>query len=309
MKIVFMGTPDFAAVVLQKLIDEGFEVAAVFSRADKPKGRKQELCAPPVKEVALQYNIPVYQPESLKNGALPIIAEYAPDAIVVAAYGRILPKCILDYPRLGCVNVHGSILPRHRGASPIQSAILSGDKVTGVTTMLMNEGIDTGDILEIAETEIGAFETAGELFDRLAEMGAQLVCHTLLELENGNITPVKQDDSQATYTAMISKEAARIDFNKTAKEICNLIRGMNPWPVAHTRLFGKLFKVYSAEICDEKTELLPGSVIKGEKELIVAAAEGTAIRLIEIQAEGGKRMSAAQFLAGHSVPAGTMMGE
>ena len=261
MKIVFMGTPDFAEVVLQKLIDEGFEIAAVFSRADKPKGRKQELCAPPVKELALKHNIPVYQPETLKNGALEIIESYAPDAIVVAAYGRILPKCILDYPRLGCVNVHGSILPRHRGASPIQSAILSGDKVTGVTTMLMNEGIDTGDILEIAETEIGKTETAGELFDRLAVMGGELVCHTLRELEKGNLTPEKQNESDATYTAMISKEAARIDFNKNAEEICNLVRGMNPWPVAHTKLFGKVFKVYAAETCENSDNSSPATVM------------------------------------------------
>ena len=310
MKLIFMGTPDFASAILEKLIAEGFEIAAVFSRADKPKGRKQELCAPPVKEVALANNIPVYQPESLRNSnALDIISEYAPDAIVVAAYGRILPKEILDFPKFGCVNVHGSILPRHRGASPIQSAILMGDKVTGVTTMLMNEGIDTGDILEISEVSIGENETAGELFDRLAVLGADLVCHTLRELEKGNITPKKQDDEKATYTAMISKDAAKIDFNKSAEEICNLIRGMNPWPIAHTRLGGKIFKVYSAQRSMEKTNLPAGSIVCAEKCLKVAAGENEVLELLEIQAEGGKRMAANQFLAGHSLPVGTVFGE
>lgn len=304
-----MGTPDFASAVLEKLIDEGFDIAAAFTRADKPKGRKQELCAPPVKELALAHNIPVHQPESLKNGAADIIAEYAPDAIVVAAYGRILPKEVLEIPRLGCVNVHASILPRHRGASPIQSAILAGDKVTGVTTMLMNEGLDTGDILEIAETPIDDRETAGELFDRLAQMGADLVCHTLRELEKGTIVPQKQSDAEATYAAMISKEAAKIDFNKNAQEICNLVRGMNPWPVAHTRLSGKMFKVYAAVVSEEKTNLAPGRVVCGEKSLKVSVADGDVIELLEVQAEGGRRMGAEQFLAGHKLPVGTEFGE
>lgn len=308
MRLLFMGTPDFASAVLEKLIAEGFEIAAAFTRADKPKGRKQELCAPPVKELALAHNIPVHQPESLKNGAAEVIASYAPDAIVVAAYGRILPKEVLDIPRLGCVNVHASILPRHRGASPIQSAILCGDKVTGVTTMLMNEGLDTGDILEIAQTDIGENETAGELFDRLAELGADLVCHTLRELEKGALVPRKQNDAEATYAAMISKEAAKIDFDKTPAEICNLVRGMNPWPVAHTRLGGKIFKVYSAKVCEGKTDKAPGSVVCSEKCLKIAAGGGV-VELIEVQAEGGKRMTAAQFLAGHSVPEGTLLGE
>ena len=309
MKLVFMGTPDFASAILEKLIAEGFEISAVFTRADKPKGRKQELCAPPVKEVAVANNIPVYQPESLRNGAIDIIAEHNPDAIVVAAYGRILPKDILDYPKYGCINVHASILPRHRGASPIQSAILMGDKVTGVTTMLMNEGIDTGDILEISETAIGENETAGELFDRLSDLGADLVCHTLRELEKGSITPRKQDESGATYAAMISKEAAKIDFSKSAEEICNLIRGMNPWPVAHTRLGGKIFKVYSAAKAGERSELAAGSVVCGEKSLKVAVGNGEVIELLEIQAEGGKRMAANRFLAGHNLPVGTLFGE
>ena len=309
MRLVFMGTPDFASAVLEKLIAEGFEIAAAFTRADKPKGRKQELCAPPVKEVALANNIPVYQPESLKHGAADIIKGFEPDAIVVAAYGRLLPKEVLDIPRLGCVNVHASILPRHRGASPIQSAILCGDKITGVTTMLMNEGLDTGDILEIAATEIGESETAGELFDRLAVIGADLVCHTLRGLEKGEITPQKQDDAAATYAAMISKQAAKIDFSFSADQICNLVRGMNPWPVAHTLLGGKIFKVYAAKALAYTTDLPAGSVAVGEKRLVVAAGQGTALELLEVQAEGGKRMTAAQFLAGHVIPCGTMFGE
>lgn len=309
MKLVFMGTPDFASAVLEKLIAEGFEIAAAFTRADKPKGRKQELCAPPVKELALAHNIPVYQPETLKNGAAELIAEYNPDAIVVAAYGRILPKEVLDIPKYGCVNVHASILPRHRGASPIQSAIIAGDAKTGVTTMLMNEGLDTGDILEIAETDIGENETAGELFDRLSVLGGDLVCHTLRGLEDGSVAPKPQREEYATYAAMISKEAARIDFSKSAADICNLVRGMNPWPVAHTRLGGKMFKVYSAVVADEKTKLEAGCVVCGEKELKVAAADGSVLRFAEVQIEGGRRMPAEQFLVGHKIACGTKFGE
>lgn len=308
MRLVFMGTPDFASVVLEKIISRGFEVAAVFTRADKPRGRRQELCAPPVKELALKHGLPVYQPESLKKGAADIIKELAPDAIVVAAYGRILPKEVLEIPQYGCVNVHGSILPRHRGASPIQSAILCGDKITGITTMLMNEGLDTGDILETAETRIGENETAGELFDRLADMGAELVCHTLEALQKGELTPIKQDESRATYASMISKEAAKIDFSKTSEEICNLVRGMNPWPVAHTLFEGKMLKVYSAKVFDRMAKNEPGCVERDGKHLTVATGDGT-LELLEIQLEGSRRMTAEQFLAGHSISGLARLGE
>lgn len=309
MRLVFMGTPDFAAVVLEKIIAEDFDVVGVFTRADKPRGRKQELCAPPVKELALRHGLPVFQPESLKGTAADIIREMDPDAIVVAAYGRILPKEVLDIPRYGCVNVHGSVLPRHRGASPIQSAILCGDKTTGITTMLMNEGLDTGDILEIAQTDIGENETAGELFDRLAEMGADLVCHTLRGLEKGIIIPKKQNESEATYASLISKEAAKIDFGRSAEEICNLVRGMNPWPVAHTTYGGKMFKIYSARKAQGEESGLPaGQVVNGEKKITVSVGDGV-LELCEVQLEGSRRMSAAQFLAGHPMPRGTQLGE
>ncbi len=302
MKLVFMGTPDFAATVLEGLVSGGFDVCAVFARADKPVGRKQILTAPPAKITAEKYGIPVFQPERLGAEAVGILNGLAPDAIVVAAYGRILPRSVLQIPKFGCVNVHASLLPRHRGASPIQSAIIAGDRFTGITTMLMNEGLDTGDILETVQVEIGTDETAGELFDRLAPIGAELVCHTLRGLTDGTVIPTPQDEAAATYCSMINKDKAAADFKAmSSAELHDLIRGMNPWPSAHTTFDGKRLKLHASRLCaDIPPGLPPGQLSVCDQRLLVGTRDG-ALEITELQLEGGRKMTAADFLAGHRV--------
>lgn len=307
MRIVFMGTPDFAVPSLQALIDAGHEVCAVYTQPDKPQGRKQILTAPPVKTLALEHNIPVYQPQTLKNeDEQAQLRALAPEVIIVVAYGKLLPKAVLDIPPHGCINVHGSLLPRWRGAAPIQWAVMAGDQKAGVTTMQMAEGLDTGDMLLTYETEVGARETAGELFDRLAQAGAELLVRTLVELDS--ITPIPQDDSQSCYAHMLDKQMAVIDWTKSAHEIDCLIRGLNPWPVALTTLDGERLKVYAAQPVDGKGK--PGEVLVSDakKGLIVACGAG-ALALEEIQLVGGKRMKSADFLCGHAVEKATVLGE
>ena len=307
MRIVFMGTPDFAVPSLQALIDAGHEVCAVYTQPDKPQGRKQVLTPPPVKTLALEHNIPVYQPVAFKDeDAQAQLRALAPEVIIVVAYGKLLPKAVLDIPPRGCINVHGSLLPRWRGAAPIQWSVIAGDKKAGVTTMQMAEGLDTGDMLLTYETEVGARETAGELFDRLAQAGAELLVRTLVELDS--ITPTPQDDSQSCYAHMLDKQMAVIDWTKSAHEIDCLIRGLNPWPVALTTLDGARLKVYAAQPVDGKGK--PGEVLVSDakKGLIVACGAG-ALALEEIQLVGGKRMKSADFLRGHAVPKGTILGE
>ncbi len=252
MRIVYMGTPDFAVPALEKLAQSpDYTVAAVFTQPDKPKGRKMVMTPPDVKVCAEKLGIPVFQPSSMRSEeAYNSLKELNPDVIVVAAYGQILPKAVLDLPKFGCVNIHGSLLPKYRGAAPIQQSVLDGEKVTGVTTMLMDVGLDTGDILLKAEIEIGENETAGELFDRLAVLGGELIVETLDKLAKGEITPQKQDESLATHTSKISKELCPIDFNKSAFEVHNKVRGLNPWPVAVTEIAGKTVKVYSSRVSD-----------------------------------------------------------
>ena len=229
MKIIYMGTPDFAVPALNALINSEHEVVAVFTQPDKPKGRKMVLTPPEVKVCATENNIPVYQPDTFKDGkALEIINGYNPDVIVVAAYGKLLPKSVLDAPKYGCVNIHGSLLPKYRGAAPIQQSVLNGDKITGITTMLMDVGLDTGDILLTEETKIGENETSGELFDRLAQLGGDLILKTLSGLEQGQINPKKQDEALATHTSKIDKSYCPIDFSKSAQQVHNLVRGLNP---------------------------------------------------------------------------------
>ncbi len=304
MKTVFMGTPDYAAVTLEKLISEGFDIKAVFAQPDKPVGRKHILTPPPTKVCAEKHGIPIYQPETFKDGkAAEILKEIAPDVIVVVAYGKILPKEVLDIPKLGCVNGHASHLPKYRGASPIQWCIVCGEKVTGVTTMLMDEGMDTGDILETVSVQIGDEETGEELFDRLAEISADLMVSTLKKLEKGEITPKPQNHSEATYAPIIKKEMALIDFNKTADEVHNGIRGYYSWPVAYFFRNGKRIKVISARI-GEKTDKEAGTVIGNTDELVVACGGGTSIRLITLQPEGSKQMSAKQMLCGNPIALG-----
>ncbi len=306
MKIIYMGTPDFAVPALKSLASSKHEVCAVFTQPDKPRGRKMILTPPDVKVCAQSLNIPVYQPESMKNSdALEIIGRYNPDVIVVAAYGKILPKAVLDAPKFGCVNIHGSLLPKYRGAAPIQQSVLNGDRVTGITTMLMDVGLDTGDILLTEETEIGENETSGELFDRLAELGGKLVLKTLSALEKGEITPKKQDESLATHTSKIDKSLCPIDFSKSAFEVHNKVRGLNPWPVATTKICGKNVKVYSTRLCPKSGK--SGEVIS-TKPLVVGCGDKS-VEILELQPEGKKRMTADAFLAGHKLEIGDIIGQ
>lgn len=307
MRIVFMGTPDFAVPSLQALIDAGHDVCAVYTQPDKPQGRKQILTAPPVKTLALEHDIPVFQPNTLKNeDEQARLRELAPEVIIVVAYGKLLPKAVLDIPPHGCINVHGSLLPRWRGAAPIQWAVIAGDEMAGVTTMKMAEGLDTGDMLLTYETKVGEKETAGELFDRLAQSGAELLTQTLVKLDE--ITPRPQDDAQSCYAHMLDKQMAVIDWSKSAHEIDCLIRGLNPWPIALTTLSGERLKVFAAEKAAGNGE--PGTVLEADpkKGLTVACGEG-ALGLTEIQLVGGKRMKATDFLRGHSLEVGVKLGE
>ena len=306
MRIVFMGTPDFAVPSLQALIDAGHDVCAVYTQPDKPQGRKQILTAPPVKTLALEHDIPVFQPNTLKNeDEQARLRELAPEVIIVVAYGKLLPKAVLDIPPHGCINVHGSLLPRWRGAAPIQWAVIAGDEMAGVTTMQMAEGLDTGDMLLTYETKVGEKETAGELFDRLAQSGAELLTQTLVKLDE--ITPRPQDDAQSCYAHMLDKQMAVIDWSKSAHEIDCLIRGLNPWPIALTTLSGERLKVFAAEKAAGNGE--PGTVLEADpkKGLTVACGEG-ALRLTESQLVGGKRMKATDFLRGHAIEVGTKIG-
>lgn len=305
MRIVFMGTPDFAVPSLQALIDAGHDVCAVYTQPDKPQGRKQILTAPPVKTLALEHDIPVFQPNTLKNeDEQARLRELAPEVIIVVAYGKLLPKAVLDIPPHGCINVHGSLLPRWRGAAPIQWAVIAGDEMAGVTTMQMAEGLDTGDMLLTYETKVGEKETAGELFDRLAQSGAELLTQTLVKLDE--ITPRPQDDAQSCYAHMLDKQMAVIDWSKSAHEIDCLIRGLNPWPIALTTLSGERLKVFAAEKAAGNGE--PGTVLEADpkKGLTVACGEG-ALGLTEIQLVGGKRMKVTDFLRGHVIEVGTKL--
>ena len=307
MRIVFMGTPDFAVPSLQALIDAGHDVCAVYTQPDKPQGRKQILTAPPVKTLALEHDIPVFQPNTLKNeDEQARLRELAPEVIIVVAYGKLLHKAVLDIPPHGCINVHGSLLPRWRGAAPIQWAVIAGDEMAGVTTMQMAEGLDTGDMLLTYETKVGEKETAGELFDRLAQSGAELLTQTLVKLDE--ITPRPQDDAQSCYAHMLDKQMAVIDWSKSAHEIDCLIRGLNPWPIALTALSGERLKVFAAEKANGNGE--PGTVLEADpkKGLTVAWGEG-ALGLTEIQLVGGKRMKATDFLRGHAIEVGTKLGD
>lgn len=303
MRIVFMGTPDFAAASLKKLIDEKYDIAAVFTQPDKPRDRGMKLSYSPVKELALENNIPVYQPTKLRDGtATELIKSLRPDILVVVAYGRILPDDMLEVPKYGAINVHASLLPKYRGAAPIQWAVLNGDKITGVTTMYLASEMDTGDIIYTAETEIGEFETSGELFDRLMVMGAELLDRTLRDIEAGTAPRTQQDHSKASYVKMLDKSFSPIDWAKTPREIIKQIYGLQPWPVATAELDGKVFKIYSAEYTQNKTVKAPGSVVSaGKKGIEIACLDGETVRITELQAAGKKRMKASDYLLGHPI--------
>lgn len=303
MRVVFMGTPDFAAASLKKLIDEKYDIAAVFTQPDKPRNRGMQLSFSPVKELALKHDIPVYQPTKLRDGtATELIKSLDADILVVVAYGRILPDDMLCAARYGAINVHGSLLPKYRGAAPIQWAVLNGDKTTGVTTMYLASEMDTGDIIYVDETEIGEFETAGELFDRLMEMGAELLHKTLTHIESGTAPRTPQDHSKASYVTMLDKSICPIDWNKTPREIVKHICGLNPWPVATMELSGDSFKVYAAEYTENRTEKTPGEIVSaGKKGIEIACLGGETLMITELQAPGKKRMSAADYLLGHPI--------
>lgn len=307
MKIVFMGTPDYAAVTLKKLIEKGYDIPAVFAQPDKPVGRKHILTPPPVKVLAEENGIKVYQPETLRDGkAAEILKELAPDVIVVVAYGKILPKEILGIAKYGCVNGHASLLPKYRGASPIQWSIVCGENKTGVTTMFMDVGMDTGDILEQQEVDIGENETAEELFERLSVVSADLMVSTIEKLEKGEITPIKQNDAEATHAPIIKKEMALIDFTKTASEVHNAIRGYYSWPVAFFFRNGKRVKVISSRVGDATNEA-PRTVIGNTDELVIACKNGTSIKLLTLQPEGSKAMTAKQMLCGNPMKIGELV--
>ncbi len=300
--VVFMGTPDFAVPALRVLAEsEEYDVKLVISQPDRPQGRKQILTPSPVKLLALQFGLKIYQPENLKSDeTFEIIREISPDFIVVSAYGNILPKRILDIPVYGCVNLHGSLLPKYRGAAPIQWSVINGDSVTGVTTMLMDVGLDTGDILLTSEKVIGENETAGEVFDALADLCPDLLVKTLKALEEGSVVPVKQDNDKATYVSVLNKEMAVIDWTKSADTIHNLIRGLDPWPVARTFFNGKLLKIFKSSVQSKKSTLPSGSVTTEHGNILVVCGNGTVLSVEELQLEGAKRMSAQDFLRGHS---------
>ncbi len=308
MRLVFMGTPDFAVGCLESLIQSGHEIVAVYSQPDKPVGRKREIFPTPVKQCALKHNIKVLQPNSLRTEEeLETFKALAPEAVVVVAYGKLIPANMLKLAPLGFINVHASLLPKYRGAAPIQWSIVNGDKETGVTTMLLNEGMDTGDILESVSTPIGEKETAGELFDRLSELGAKLIVSTLSKLEKGELSSVKQDESKATLAPIISKEMALIDFSKSAKSIDCLVRGFSPWPVAYTMLDGKRLKVYSATVgsaCAQEA----GTVVSTIEGITIACGDSTSITLDDVQLEGSKRMKAKEMLKGRPIKVGTVLG-
>lgn len=310
MRVLFMGTPDFAVSCLQALLDAGHEICGVFTKPDKPKGRSFALTMTPVKELAIQHSLQVFQPETLRTQeAVDQIAALRPEIIVVVAYGKILPKVLLDLPPMGCVNVHGSLLPKYRGAAPIQWAVIKGEKVSGVTTMFLGEGVDTGDMLLKAETEIGPDETSGELFDRLSLLGAKLLTETLDGLKAGTITRIPQNDEESCRAPMLNKELSEIDWNKSAQEIHNLIRGLSPWPTASTVYGGKRLKIHQSQVCAESEFSVgkPGTLANG-KDFVVCCGNGTALRLVSVQYEGGKRMDAKDFLRGHPLEEGSTVG-
>lgn len=303
MRIVFMGTPDFAASSLDILLRERFDVVGVFTQPDKPKGRGMELAASPVKQIAQAAGIPVFQPEKMRDGtALREIRELRPDILVVVAYGRILPDDILAVPPLGAVNVHGSLLPKYRGAAPIQWAVLNGDEVTGVSTMYLASEMDSGDIIYTEETAIGEKETSGELFDRLKEMGAELLVRTLRDIEAGTAPRRAQDPDQASYVTMLDKSLCPIDWDRSPRAVLKWICGLQPWPVATMELEGKTYRVFDAEYSENRTDKAPGSVVStGERGIEMACAGGETLYITELQAPGKKRMRAADFLRGHAL--------
>lgn len=305
-----MGTPDFSVGTLEALIEAGHEIALVVTQPDKPKGRGKAMQFPPVKEVALAHNLEVYQPRRVREPeCIEYLRKYEPDMIVVVAFGQILPKEILDMPKYCCVNVHASLLPKYRGAAPIQWAVIDGEKVTGVTTMRMDEGLDTGDMILKTELELEEAETGGSLFERLAVAGAELCVKTLTNIENGTATYTPQNHEEATHTTIIKKQLGEIDFTKSAVEIERLIRGLNPWPSAYTKCGEKTLKIWKASVVENDSNKEPGAVTEiGKNSLRVQTGKGQ-LALEEVQLEGKKRMDIGAFLRGNPIEVGFCLGK
>ena len=309
MKIIFMGTPDFSVGTLEALVEAGHEVVLAVTQPDKPKGRGKEMQFTPVKECALKYNIPVFQPVKVREPeCIEELRKYEADIMVVVAFGQILPKEILEMTPYGCVNVHASLLPKYRGAAPIQWAIIDGEEVTGVTTMQMNEGLDTGDMLLKTIIPIEAKETGGSLFDKLAEAGAKLCVETLEGLQNKTITPEAQGETPTDYAKQIKKELGNINWTKPGVEIERLIRGLTPWPSAFTDWNGKVMKIWDAEIVEGSSDKEPGTIVKVEKDAFYVQTGEGFLKVCELQIPGKKRMDAGAFLRGYQVQEGIVLG-
>lgn len=309
MKIVFMGTPDFAVPALEALVKGGHQVIAAVTQPDKPKGRGKGMAMPPVKEKAMEFAIPVYQPAKVREeGFFRQMRELSPEVIVVAAFGQILPKAILDLPQYGCINIHASLLPKYRGAAPIQWAIINGEKETGVTTMMMDAGLDTGDMLEKTVVPIEEEETAQSLSDKLSAAGGSLILSTLKKVEEGTLTRTPQRDEESCYAKILQKTLGCIDWNREAKLIERLIRGLNPWPSAYTTLNGKSLKLWKAKALLEEYPGEAGQVVKAVgNELLIKTGKGT-LKAEALQLEGKKRMEADAFLRGCPIEEGTRLG-
>ena len=300
MRIVFFGTPDFAAVSLKKLISENYEVVGVFAQPDKPSGRKMEITFSPVKQTAIDNNIPVFQPAKMRDGtALEILKSLKPDICVVVAYGRIIPEDMLTLPPYGMINVHGSLLPQYRGAAPIQWSVLNGDTEAGVTTMYLDAGMDTGDIIYSEATLVGEFETSGELYDRLAAMGAELLIRTLRDIENGTAPRTPQNHDKATYVKMLDKTMCPTDFSGTPRNVVKHIYGLQPWPTATAEFGGETLKLFAAQYTGHRTDAVAGTVVGTDGGIEIACGNGETVLITELQAPGKKRMNAVDYLRGH----------
>ncbi len=306
MRIVFMGTPEFAAASLEKMLDEGFDVVGVFTQPDRARGRGMAMSFSPVKELALAHGLPVFQPQTLRTGeAYEELCVLKPDILAVVAYGRLLPDEFLHLPKYGAINVHASLLPKYRGAAPIQWAVLNGDRMTGVSTMVLAHDMDTGDIIFTRETEIGEKETAGALSERLQIMGAELLAETLRAIEDGTAPRTPQDHSQASYVGMLDKSLSPIDWSRPARLVSKQIFGLQPWPVATMELDGAVLRVFDADLTHRQTKAVPGTVLAaGNEGIEIACGDGETILLTELQAAGKKRMKAADYLRGHPVKTG-----
>lgn len=310
MKLIFMGTPDFSVGTLEALIEAGHEITLVVSQPDKPKGRGHELQPTPVKEVALRHDLQIFQPVKIREeAAVQRIRETEADAIIVVAFGQIIPKAILEMKKYGCINVHASLLPKYRGAAPIQWAVIDGEKESGVTIMQMDEGLDTGDMLQKGMLTLDEKETGGSLFDKLSALGASLCVETLEKLEHGEIVPEKQGETTTDYAKMLTKDMGQLDFTRPAVELERLIRGLNPWPSAYTQLDGKVLKVWAADVCEGKQDASAcGEIVNVTKDAVYVACGEGLLKITELQLQGKKRMDAAAFLRGYRVEPGTRLG-